>query len=132
MWNTSAPANVKCTILMMIRTSRPASQARRILILSRAWPHGLTRFAPVPARLAATQKTDHLRRGPLLAADNDQPNSKVKNSENAGRSNSKCRVTDPWREIHQSLLSADSTGGTAGIFLPAPCFLAGSSSMVDA
>lgn len=80
MWNTSARASVRCTIFMMTRTSRPASQPRRILIVSRAWPHGLTRFAPAPARLAARRKTRRLRRGARVAADSDRQCPKFENS----------------------------------------------------
>jgi hypothetical protein len=80
MWNTSARASVRCTIFMMTRTSRPASQPRRILIVSRAWPHGLTRFAPAPARLAARRKPRRLRRGARVAADSDRQRPKFENS----------------------------------------------------
>lgn len=80
MWNTSARASVRCTIFMMTRTSRPASQPRRILIVSRAWPHGLTRFAPAPARLAARRKTRRLRRDARVAADSDRQRPKFENS----------------------------------------------------
>jgi hypothetical protein len=80
MWNTSAPASVRCTIFMMIRTSRPTSQPRRILIVSRAWPHGLTRFEPAPARLAARRKTRRLCRGAQVVADSDRRRPKFENS----------------------------------------------------